>query len=96
MKIKLEEEKQRALEKMQREATEKRLAEKDGDMKNMQLQEDCLEQYKRDMRNALSSSNDFISQSDLNTAHEAAKQKAISKVRRHFGIKLIGCCQQPQ
>lgn len=70
---------------MQREATEKRFAEKEGDLKNIQLKEDCLEQYKRDMRKSLSASDTFITQSDLNANHEVAKQSAISKV---FGISI--------
>lgn len=80
MKNKSEEEKQRAIQKMEREATEKRLAEKDGDMKNIQLQEDCLEQYKRDMRKSISASDSFIDQTSFNTIHETAKENAVSKV----------------
>lgn len=80
MKNKSEEEKERALEQMQREAREKRFAEKDGDIKNIQLQNECSEQYKRDMRQSLSASDNFIVQSDLNAAHEVAKQNAVSKV----------------
>lgn len=85
MKNKSEEEKDKAIQKMEREATEKRLAEKDGDMKNIQLQSECLEQYKRDMRKELTASVDYFNQTGLNTIHEAARESAVSKV------VLFGC-----
>lgn len=85
MKNKSEDEKDRAIQKMEREATEKRLAEKDGDMKNIQLQGECLEQYERDMRKELSASDNYFNQADLNAIHEAARESAVSKV------VLFGC-----
>lgn len=80
MKNKSEEEKEKAIQKMKNEETEKQLAERDGDLKNTQLQGECLEQYKRDMRKELSASDNYFNQTDLNAIHETARGSALSKV----------------
>lgn len=87
MKNKSEEEKEKAIQKMEREATEQRFAEKDGDMKNIQLKGECLEQYKGDMRKSISASDSFIVQTDFNTIHEVAKENALSKV--YYSLSIL-------
>lgn len=89
MKNKTEEEKERELQKMEREFTEKRLGEKDGDMKNIQLQEECLEQYKKDMQKSISAPDSFTDQTSFDAIHKTAKENAVSKVSFYLAFSAL-------